>query len=98
MKRYDIAPIIKNADGIRQLKTVLISAGFNSSDTIIETTSPHRLDKIANDFYGDPTLWWIIATVNNVGKGTLIVPAGTTIRVPDKDRVLDEIEIINKNR
>ena len=57
-----------------------------------------RPDQIADDFYGDPKLWWIIATVNKLGKGTLIVPRNTIIRIPNKDRVLDQIENINKTR
>ena len=98
MKRYDIATIVKNKQGIRKLRSILISAFPDSTDTVIQTSTPERLDKIANDFYGDPTLWWIIATVNKLGKGTLIVPRNTIIRIPNKDRVLDQIENINKTR
>jgi len=98
MKRYDIASIVKNKQGIRKLHSILISASPDSTDTVIQTSTPERLDKIANDFYGDPTLWWIIATVNKLGKGTLIVPRNTIIRIPNKDRILDEIENINKTR
>ena len=98
MKRYDIATIVKNKQGIRKLRSILISAFPDSTDTVIQTSTPERLDKIANDFYGDPKLWWIIATVNKLGKGTLIVPRNTIIRIPNKDRVLDQIENINKTR
>ena len=98
MKRYDIGTILKNKQGIRKLRSILISAFPDSTDTVIQTSTPERLDKIANDFYGDPKLWWIIATVNKLGKGTLIVPRNTIIRIPNKDRVLDQIENINKTR
>lgn len=41
-----------------------------------------RLDKLAFDYYGDVTLWPIIARANRLGKGTLMVPPGKRIRIP----------------
>ena len=39
-----------------------------------------RCDNLANRFYGDPTLWWFIARVNNLTTNN--IPAGTSIRIP----------------
>tara|TARA_R100001163_G_C5035804_1_gene175005 strand:- start:756 stop:1052 length:297 start_codon:yes stop_codon:yes gene_type:complete len=98
MKRYDIASQIKDDSEKRKLSTIIISASPDTTDTVIRTSTPQRLDKLALDFYADASLWWIIATVNQLGKGTLIVPRNTTIRIPDKERVLSEIEQKNKTR
>ena len=40
-----------------------------------------RLDHLATEFYGDATLWWVIAAASGIGWG-LQVPAGTMIFVP----------------
>ena len=39
-----------------------------------------RCDNLANRFYGDPTLWWFIARVNNLTTNN--IPAGTSLRIP----------------
>ena len=39
-----------------------------------------RCDNLANRFYGDSTLWWFIARVNNLK--TMNIPAGTSLRIP----------------
>lgn len=41
-----------------------------------------RLDTLAGKFYGDSSLWWIIAAASGIGWG-LQVPPGTIINVPD---------------
>lgn len=47
-----------------------------------------RLDKLANQFYGDDELWWIIAIANGIAYPLGIKP-GTVIRVPsDPDAVI----------
>ena len=68
------------------------------NDTYITTTTPDRLDKLANDFYGDSQFWWIIASANGLGKGTLIVPENTTIRIPEKIGIDEFIQQINTQR
>jgi hypothetical protein len=40
------------------------------------------LDTLAQQFYQDTTLWWVIANANNIGKGSFDVPAGMQIRIP----------------
>ena len=39
-----------------------------------------RCDNLANRFYGDSTLWWFIARVNNLSTNN--IPAGTSLRIP----------------
>ena len=45
-----------------------------------------RLDTIAGKFYGDSSLWWVIAAASNIGWG-LQVPPGTIINIPDLTQV-----------
>ena len=39
-----------------------------------------RCDNLANEFYGNPNLWWFIARVNNLTSNN--IPAGTSLRIP----------------
>jgi len=49
-----------------------------------------RLDLLANDFYGTPQLWWVIASVNNMLDPLVAVPEGTPMRIPTKERLSAE--------
>ena len=51
-----------------------------NSDSYFITQEGDRCDNLANRFYGDPTLWWFIARVNNLTTNN--IPAGTSIRIP----------------
>ena len=65
----------------------------NANDTIvvIEAKYEGRPDLFADDFYGSPRLWWILATRN---MDTLIDPiedfkAGVAIFVPSQETIQD---------
>jgi hypothetical protein len=99
MSRYKLTNQIKDANGIRKSASWIVPVPPTSTnDTYITTTTPDRLDKLANDFYGDSQLWWIIASANGLGKGTLIVPANITIRIPEKSGIDEFIQQINTQR
>ena len=51
-----------------------------NTDIYLITEYGDRLDLLANQYYGDPQLWWFIARVNHLK--TMNVEAGTSIRVP----------------
>ena len=53
-----------------------------SSDTIVISNEGDFLDSLAYKYYGDPTLWWVIALANGIGKGRMSIPSGIQIRVP----------------
>ena len=67
-------------------------------DTYIVTTSVERLDKLANTFYGDATKWWVIATANGLGKGTVLVPTDSRLRIPSITNVQQVINNSNNLR
>ena len=52
------------------------------TDLYIISRDQDRLDLLSNEFYEDPRYWWILAKVNNLGKGTLDVPIGIQLRIP----------------
>ena len=99
MSRYKLTNQIKDANGIRKSASWIVPVPPTSTnDTYITTTTPDRLDKLANDFYGDSQFWWIIASANGLGKGTLMVPANITIRIPEKSGIDEFIQQINTQR
>ena len=54
-----------------------------SNDYYIETGYNDRLDLIANDFYGDSTLWWAISSANYGSRqNSYYPPIGVQLRIP----------------
>lgn len=94
--RYENSNIIANATKIdsegnkrpiRRLETT-IYPNFDelfADDTYILTQEGDRLDILAKEFYGDEMFWHVIAKANNIGKGSLAVPPGLTLRIPYYD-------------
>lgn len=90
-KRYNAATIVNNSkklesDGnikyVRRLSSIIYPDFSTESDTKILSQEGDRLDLLAKEFYGDESLWFIIAKKNNLGKGSLNVPAGKVITIP----------------
>jgi nucleoid-associated protein YgaU len=65
-----------------------------ADDLLYITKSNDRLPLVAHYVYGDVRLWWAIYDYNRTVLGDaypLFIPAGLTLRIPPKDRVLAEI-------
>ena len=66
-------------------------------DLYIISEKGDRLDLLANKYYGDQTMWWIIATANNINDATFYVEPGIQLRIPtDTAKVLSDLQNINK--
>ena len=52
-------------------------------DTYIVTQGGDRLDTLAYQFFGDASLWWLIAAANNLHDAPFAVPDGTILRIPN---------------
>ena len=99
MSRYNSTSLIKDNKGkSRRGTTILPTIPRSDSDIYIITTTPERLDKLAQNFYDDASLWWIIATANSIGKGTFIIPSNTSLRIPSKSKIQDIIIETNRTR
>ena len=51
----------------------------SNDDIYIIAQEGDRLDNLAQQFYGNPFLWWFIAQTNKIN--TMNVPAGTSLRI-----------------
>ena len=99
MSRYSTTNIIKDENGKRRRSTTIFpTIPATANDTFIITTSTDRLDKLANVFYDDVSLWWVIAAANGLGKGTLVIPPNTKLRIPAKTEFLDQVIQTNRTR
>ena len=72
---------------------------LSSNDIYIKTTIGDRLDSLANQFYNDVRLWWIISTANPhiIRRDSYSLKPNLEIRIPtDVKRILENFEEINK--
>lgn len=87
--RYQSISTMKSDTGVTSTsgKTIYKPTYYPSidaqvDDSYIIANATDRLDLIANDFYGDSTLWWIIAMVNNLEGDSMFPPTGIQLRIP----------------
>ena len=95
--RYSNTKIKRDKSGIRAYKTTYYpDIPIRDRDQFIYPKFDERLDALAYRFYGDTSLWWVIAKANGL-KGKLYVPQDTEIRVPgDITKVLEDFNSLNK--
>ena len=90
--RYDTKNTKRLADGKKVLKTTIpTSIPKRDDDIYIITQETDRLDLLANQFYKDSTLWWIIARANNLNGANIGLEGGIQLRIPK-----NKFDILNK--
>lgn len=75
--------------------TTFFSATENPSDIYLRVTKGTRLDTIAHKIYNDSSLWWVIASINNLDLSDYCISDEKVIRIPSPSRlpqILSEIE------
>ena len=81
--RYDTKNIKRLENGKKVLKTSIPKTIPKKDDDIyIITQETDRLDLLANEYYGDSRLWWIIATANNLNGINIGLDGGIQLRIP----------------
>ena len=81
--RYTFNNTKKLSDG-REVYTskVLHKIPKSDADTYIAVQTGDRLDSIAQEYLGDASLWWVIATANQIHDAPFSLPDGTVLRIP----------------
>lgn len=97
MNRYNYTTTDNRWDGKSVYKTfTMTNIPFSSDDLYIISQEGMYLDQLAYNYYKDPSLWWIIALANNLGKGRLSVPSGIQLRIPvNTSNILNRIKNAN---
>lgn len=92
MGRYDNLNIQKkNGKGFVYRSQLLPYIEPSDSDIIIVTEEEDRLDLLANQFYNDPNLWWVIAVYNNLTDIDLKLEPGLQLRIPNRASVVTQL-------
>lgn len=71
-----------NVKYVRRLETVFYPQFDDVEQRQILSQEGDRLDLLAKEYYGDENFWFVIAMANNLGKGSLNVPAGLILKIP----------------
>ena len=95
--RYSNTKIKRDKSGIGVYKTTYYpDIPISDNDQFIYPRFGERLDSLAYKFYGDVTLWWVIAKANGL-KGKVFAPQDTEIRIPGNvSKVLEDFNNLNK--
>ena len=98
--RYSTINSLKTKNGRRyRMNAVYPEIANSPGDIYIITTGGDRYDKLAKQFYGEQSLWWVIAMANNSKKDGMIVKPGIQLRIPADGRGAQvEYERLNENR
>jgi phage tail protein X len=71
---------------------------LSEDDIYVYTTQGDRFDTLAQQFYSNSSLWWVISIANTgtLSQNTLIIPPGTQIRIPSNvASVISDFNSIN---
>lgn len=81
--RYTNNQIQQLKDGRNVFRTKIYpNIPLSDSDIYAVTQTGDRLDTLAHQFFGDASLWWIIATANNIHDAPFAIADGTILRIP----------------
>lgn len=90
MNRYVDIPIIQTKPTVQYPKVIKYRASvvypdipLSETDVYMYTIRGDRLDNLAYQFYGDPTLWWILSVANpDLPNDSLYPTIGFQLRIP----------------
>jgi len=83
MGRYDFTSQKLNKNGKRVFRpTMYPRIPIRDSDIFIYPRFGDRLDNLAYKYYGNVSLWWIIAKANNLDAAHIGLEVDNQIRIP----------------
>lgn len=98
--RYRDIARLRTTDGVEYImNTIYPEIPLSDQDYYVISTGGDRYDTLAQQFYSDYTLWWIIAAANTSQRASLIVEPGVQLRIPaDIQGALQLFRQVNKTR
>jgi hypothetical protein len=92
MNRYQNIPKIKIDGNLVYQTSRYPEVQLSENDIYVYTTQGDRFDILAQQYYKDSSLWWVISIANTGNAGadtlislpqnTLVIPQGIQIRIP----------------
>ena len=91
--RYKNTPVRKDKNGVRYYRpTIVPNIPITDGDQFVFPFDGDRLDSLAQRYYGDSNLWWIIAKANEISDGQIGLDPEKKIRVPiDIENILNRL-------
>ena len=99
MGRYTNTTILKNSQSKRYYSTTKYpEIPLNFSDIYVYSTQGDRFDILAQQYFGDSSLWWVISIANeSLTQGSYFIPEGTQIRIPSNiGGILSQYKLLNE--
>jgi hypothetical protein len=98
MNRYQNIQELKSPSGKTYRRNVIYpEVPLSEKDYYVITTAGDRYDTLAQQFYNDYSLWWIIAAANNSERASLVVEPGVQLRIPtDIENIINKFNSTNK--
>jgi hypothetical protein len=104
MSRYSDIPVLQTKLTVQNPKIVKYRASviypevpLSSNDMYMYTMRGDRLDNLAYQFYGDPSLWWVLSVANpELPNDSLYPTIGFQLRIPkDVNRIINDYNVLN---
>jgi len=106
MNRYNATPVTRIDNKLVYTTSRYPEVPLSNDDIYVYTTDGDRFDTLANQYYKDSSLWWIISIANTAVAGTslpsdlpqdsLLIPQGSQIRIPaDYISIVEAFQNIN---
>ena len=82
LNRYQNTKITRSSGSLHYINAIYPDIPVTNTDYYVIITIEDRLDLLAYQFYGDSSLWWIIASANALPGDSLYPPIGAQLRIP----------------
>ena len=83
ISRYYNNKTKKTTEGRTVYKSIIHpNIALRDDDVYVATETGDRLDTLAHQYYKDSSLWWIIASANNIHNSVFAFTEGTILRIP----------------
>jgi len=107
MNRYQQIPQTKINGKLVYRTSRYPQVPLNADDIYVYAVQGDRFDTLANQYYKDSSLWWIISIANTATAGTsspsdlpqnsLLIPEGLQIRIPaNPQSIISAFKSINQ--
>jgi phage tail protein X len=98
MRRYQDITVLKDSKGKNYYGTTKYpEIPLSFEDIYVYTTQGDRFDLLAQEYYSDSSLWWIISSANSdLPQNSYYIPEGRQIRIPQNiGAVISQFKALN---
>tara|TARA_B100002019_G_C21037650_1_gene482824 strand:+ start:446 stop:748 length:303 start_codon:yes stop_codon:yes gene_type:complete len=99
MRRYQDIKILNDLKGKRYYGTTKYpEIPLSFEDIYVYATQGDRFDVLAQEYYNDSSLWWIISSANSdLPQNSYYIPEGRQIRIPQNiGSVISQFKALNE--